>query len=185
MVSGGKKYTPLDLPNGGYANSRTQSNNMSFAKKAATMNGGRESANCTTTTLLARVQQLTTYTGFRTDSAISGNRFQERERPLQRWVPDESVPDGSLESSNNRSNGGGWNQFKANEQLFGLKTDYDENIYTTVIDRNKPDYPKIAEEADRIAREIESSSTTNRHVAEERITDNLTVDESGLDEEDK
>lgn len=149
------------------------------------MNGGRDNSNGITSTPLAKVQQLTTYTGFRTDSAISGNRFQERERPLQRWVPDESVPDASLESSNNRSNGGGWNQFEANEQLFGLKTDYDENIYTTTIDRNNPDYYKRQKEADRIAREIESSTTCNPHVAEERIRDNLTVDESGLDEEDK
>jgi PAB1-binding protein PBP1 len=124
-------------------------------------------------------------TGFRTDSAISGNRSQG-ERTLQRWVPDESVPTNmSLESANNQSNGGAWDQFAANEALFGLKTDYDENIYTTRIDKSHPEYSKRYATADRKAREIENSVANNRHVAEERVTDNLTVDDSGLDEEDK
>ena len=184
MVSGGKKYTPLEL--GGYANGRTQNNKMSFANKAAaTMNGQRENNNGNSATPQANRLQLTTATAFRTDSAISGNRFQERERPLQRWVPDETIPDGSLEESSNNRNGGGWNQFEANEALFGLTTDYDENIYTTTIDRNNPHYSARAAAADRIAKQIESSATTNRHVAEERIRDNLTQEDGGLDEEDK
>lgn len=91
----------------------------------------------------------------------------------------------SLESSNNQSNGGAWDQFAVNERLFGVKTDYDENIYTTVIDKSHPEYSKRYAAADRKAREIENSVTNNRHVEEERIKDNLTVDDSGLDEEDK
>jgi PAB1-binding protein PBP1 len=121
---------------------------------------------------------------FRTDTAISGNRAQG-ERVLQRWVPDmpEDV-DASLESGRN-SSGGGWDQFAANERLFGLKTDYDENIYTTSIDRSHPQYKQRMAEAERKAREIEGSVATNSHIAEERITDNLAIDNSGLDEEDK
>jgi PAB1-binding protein PBP1 len=123
---------------------------------------------------------------FRTDTAISGNRLQS-ERTLKPWVADQSIEtDMSLESSRNKSStGGAWNQFEANERLFGLKTDYDENIYTTSIDKSHPDYHKRYAEADRKAREIEGSVANNSHVAEERIVDNLAVDESGITEEDK
>ena len=92
----------------------------------------------------------------------------------------------SLEASRNKSTGGaGWDQFEANRLLFGLTTDYDEDIYTTKIDKSHPDYSKRFAEADRKAREIEGSIANNSHIAEERIVDNLTVDDSGLDEEDK
>jgi PAB1-binding protein PBP1 len=122
---------------------------------------------------------------FRTDTAISGNRHQG-ERTLKRWVPDESIEtDSSLESARNKSSSAGWDQFAANERLFGLKTDYDETIYTTPIDKSHPEYDRRYAEADKKAREIENSLTNNRHVAEERITDNVTADGSGLDEEDK
>lgn len=80
---------------------------------------------------------------------------------------------------------GSWDQFAANEALFGLKTDYDENIYTTSIDRSHPKYQQRLAEADKLARDIENSVATNSHIAEERITDNLTADNSGRDEEDK
>ena len=83
------------------------------------------------------------------------------------------------------SSGGGWDQFAANEELFGLQTDYDENIYTTSIDRSHPQYQQRLAEADRVARDIENSVATNSHIAEERVADNLTTDNSGPDEEDK
>jgi PAB1-binding protein PBP1 len=86
---------------------------------------------------------------------------------------------------NKSSTGTGWDQFEANERLFGVKTDYDENIYTTAIDKSHPDYNKRYADADRKAREIEGSVAQNSHVAEERVVDNLNVDDSGQDEEDK
>lgn len=122
---------------------------------------------------------------FRTDSAISGARSQG-ERTLQRWVPDnpEEV-DNSLESGRMRSTGGGtWDQFAENERRFGLTTDYDENIYTTAIDKNHPQYKQRLAEAEKKAREIERSAANNSHVAEERITDNLNAGD-GIDEEDR
>ena len=67
--------------------------------------------------------------------------------------------------------------------MFGVGTNYDENIYTTAIDRSHPEYKLRAEKAARIAREIESGSAMNAHVAEERGA--LPVDDSGMDEEDK
>jgi hypothetical protein len=61
----------------------------------------------------------------------------------------------------------GWDQFKANEELFNVKGSYDENLYTTALDKTQMTFKKI-KEAERIAREIETSVSTNMHVAEER-----------------
>ena len=119
---------------------------------------------------------------FRTDSAISGSRNQG-ERVLQKWVPDGPVAtQGGLESGS-KSKDGPWDQFAENERRFGVTTDYDENIYTTTIDKAHPLYKQRVAEAEKKAREIERSATNNVHVAEERITDNLKDD--GVDEEDK
>lgn len=62
---------------------------------------------------------------------------------------------------------GGWDQFKANEQLFNVKASYDENLYTTALDKSTMDKQKI-EQAEKLAREIEGATTSNPHVAEER-----------------
>lgn len=101
-----------------------------------------------------------------------------RERNLQRWEPSvESDVDLSLEHSD-----GAWDQFQANEQKFGLRTDYDENIYTTRIDKGNPRYRQQEAEAARIAREIEGTSAENAHVREER---GLKNEDEELDEEEK
>lgn len=89
--------------------------------------------------------------------------------------------DGSLEKS---GAGGAWDQFAENERLFGLKTDYDENIYTTAIDRSHPQYKERLAAAERKAREIERSAPTTAHVAEERVMDFVGGDDQ-RDEEDK
>ncbi|CAG8036848.1 unnamed protein product [Penicillium olsonii] len=117
--------------------------------------------------------------GFRTDSDISGN-LGMRERTLQRWEPAETDVDMSLETSNNAT---GWDQFEANERLFGAKTNYDENIYTTRLDRNDPAFKQKQVEAARIAREIEGQDVENSHMREER---GLAAQDAGdQDEEDK
>lgn len=61
----------------------------------------------------------------------------------------------------------GWDQFKANEKLFGVEAKFDETVYTTVLDpTNISRHDK--QRAAALAREIESSATTNMHLAEER-----------------
>jgi hypothetical protein len=117
--------------------------------------------------------------GFLTDADISGN-MAIRERNLQKWVPSEVDPSMSLES-NGRSTD--WDQFSTNERLFGVKSNYDETYYTTTIDRSDPQYAQRAARAEKIAREIEASSTLNSHVREER-GGQAGADEGG-DEEDK
>src|SRR5947209_6071885 len=90
--------------------------------------------------------------GFKTDSDISGN-LTSRERTLQRWEPSaDTNVDLALENS---PTGAGWDQFEVNERLYGLKTDYDENIYTTTIDRSDPAYKAREAAAAKLAREIE------------------------------
>ncbi|KAF1955507.1 hypothetical protein CC80DRAFT_493007 [Byssothecium circinans] len=117
--------------------------------------------------------------GFRTDTDISRN-MAVRERPLEKWEP---APDTnanlSLESSGQST---GWDQFAVNERLFGVRSDYDENLYTTTIDRNHPQYAERVAHAERKAREIESSSALNAHVSEERAQ-NATADREGEEED--
>lgn len=76
---------------------------------------------------------------------------------------------------------GDWDQFKANEQKFGVRTDYDETLYTTQIDRSHPLHKMRERDAERIAREIESDQATNAHVREERGY----REDDGADEEEK
>lgn len=117
--------------------------------------------------------------GFRTDADISGN-LAMRERNLQKWEPSET--DTSLELGSGGL--GNWDQFATNDRITGVKSNYDENMYTTAIDRSNPQYAQRAARAERLAREIESSTATNAHIREERGGQNA-VDDQGLDEEDK
>lgn len=117
--------------------------------------------------------------GFRTDASISNSRYGER--ALKPWIPDSTDGvDSSLEGS---SNSGPWDQFAENERLFGLKTDYDENIYTTAINRSHPQFRERCAAADKKAREIERSAPATAHVAEERVMD--WAGGNGDNEEDK
>lgn len=80
---------------------------------------------------------------------------------------------GGLASSNGPEKAGlsgtieGWDQFKANEALFNVKGSYDESIYTTQLDTKSFTAKEIAK-AERLAKEIEGTTATNWHVAEER-----------------
>ncbi|CAG8493528.1 1861_t:CDS:10, partial [Scutellospora calospora] len=112
--------------------------------------------------------------GFRTDADISG-RTEIRERELHKWSPDESGE--TMKESANAS----WDQFAVNEQLFGLTTDYNEEIYTTKLDRSKADYKERERKAINIANEITRESTTNIHMLEERGY----IVEDQMDEEER
>lgn len=104
-----------------------------------------------------------------------------RERTLKRWEPAADEINMSLEGSAGDS--AGWDQFEANERLFGARSNYDENIYTTRIDRSDPTYRQKHAEAARIAREIEGQEHENPHMREER---GLVAPDSGdQDEESK
>lgn len=123
--------------------------------------------------------------GFATDTGISGHSGRVHERELEQWVPDPNLklPNMTLEDTPNRfvDANGNWDQFAANENLFNVKSNYDELQYTTEIDRSAPDFEQKLEYAIKIEKEILSQRTTNTHIAEERghYVDNH------LDEEDK
>lgn len=121
---------------------------------------------------------------FRTDADIAGN-LASRERELHRWQPDEKTAELSLEETNQTS-GQSWDQFEANERLFGVKSDFNPDIYTTKVDRSHPLYQQRDAIAQKIAREIESQGVgpnMNPHLAEERGLS--WGDDSGKDEEDR
>ena len=61
----------------------------------------------------------------------------------------------------------GWNQFEANEALFGVKSTFDEELYTTKLEKG-PQMREREREALRIAREIEGEDTHDLHLAEVR-----------------
>ena len=67
----------------------------------------------------------------------------------------------------NKEKIGNWDQFQANEELFNVKAEFDENLYTTKLDKSDINRSK-QREAERLAREIEGTSTKNIHLAEER-----------------
>ncbi|KAI8328440.1 LsmAD domain-containing protein [Chlamydoabsidia padenii] len=122
---------------------------------------------------------------FKTDTDISG-KSEIKERELHKWNPGlpedsalESLEDEPLEHNTN----GSWDQFAANEKLFGLKTDFDEELYTTRLDRSAPGYKDREKWAIEKANEIQRSTTNNPHMLEERNM--TTADDSGMDEEDR
>lgn len=95
------------------------------------------------------------FPAFKTDTDISG-KSDIRERELHKWAPaeDENAL-GLLEGDLESSAGGSWDQFAANEKLFGLKTDFDEEIYTTTLNRSAPGYKDREKRAIKMANEIQ------------------------------
>ncbi|KAI8980172.1 hypothetical protein BD414DRAFT_516611 [Trametes punicea] len=137
---------------------------------------------------------------FKTDTDISQKTALPRERELQAWQPD-TTDSGAIPSSaappapvNPRNvdevtfgpgaSGGSWDQFAVNAKLFGVRPGFDEEAYTTKLDRNAPDYKEKERRAQQIANEIMGTATNNPHIAEERIM-NLNADGSSANEEEK
>ncbi|KAF9949182.1 hypothetical protein BGZ70_001897 [Mortierella alpina] len=121
--------------------------------------------------------------GFKTDTDISRSG-DIRERDLKKWAPEEHTGFGGIEDDLTESHHGSstaWDQFAANERLFGVRTDFDEELYTTKLDRTGVDFKAREQHAIQIANEIQQSVSSNVHMREER---GLAVDDSGLDEED-
>lgn len=58
-----------------------------------------------------------------------------------------------------------WDQFETNEALFGVKSTFNEELYTTKLERG-PQTRELEREALRIAREIEGEETQDLHLAE-------------------
>jgi len=59
----------------------------------------------------------------------------------------------------------GWDQFETNEALFGVKSTFNEELYTTKLEKG-PQTRELEKQALRIAREIEGEETQDLHLAE-------------------
>lgn len=59
----------------------------------------------------------------------------------------------------------GWDQFQTNETLFGVKSTFDEELYTTKLVKG-PHMRELEKQALRLAREIEGEETRDLHLAE-------------------
>ncbi|KAG4400350.1 hypothetical protein GLYMA_07G036300v4 [Glycine max] len=112
------------------------------------------------------------------DSVISQSCHVETGRELQRWVPDEDDPQcPELENIFDGPWNRGWDQFETNEMLFGVKSTFNEDFYTTKLEKG-PKTRELEKQALRIAREIEGEETQDLHLAEERgLYHNFDIDE--------
>ncbi|KAK8559894.1 hypothetical protein V6N13_016626 [Hibiscus sabdariffa] len=114
------------------------------------------------------------------DSVISQSRHVGMERELERWVPDEDYQQcPELENIFAGSWNRNWDQFETNQKLFGVQSTFNEELYTTKLERG-PQMRELEKEAMRIAREIEGEETQDLHLAEERgldLHDNFDIDE--------
>ncbi len=105
-------------------------------------------------------------TAFRTDADISQKKGAGRERELQAWQPDAPVPANAQLGTGDDltfgpgSNNTSWDQFGVNESLFGVKTSFDEELYTTKLDRSGADFKERERKAQKIANEIVGVSET-------------------------
>jgi len=112
---------------------------------------------------------------WRTDSQIS-SAFKIRERELQQWQSpsegdsghtdlfEETLEDQASTLAMDRHTGGRWNQFEANEAMFGVKSTFKDDLsqYTTPLDISKVSLA-IRQKADRVAKEIETGMTGAHH----------------------
>jgi hypothetical protein len=151
---------------------------------------------------------------FKTDTEVTGLASDRKEKELQAWGAGADyggaggIEDGGLGGLDDEQRGQGgakaWDQFATNERLYGTRTDYHEELYTTKLDRSGADYRQREQRAAQLEREIlkvrflrsrrvrlvanqfilqggGGALANNAHIAEERGV----VDDSGLTEEDR
>jgi len=94
--------------------------------------------------------------GFKTDGEISKNKGGT-DRELVAWGGGDGGEGGLEDTQAGSGNGTSWDQFGRNEQLFGISTTFNEELYTTKLDPNSIPRAK-REEAERLAKEIESGN---------------------------
>lgn len=105
-------------------------------------------------------------TAFRTDVDIAQKVATRRDhRELHAWQPGMDHPPAATLAAGQAQGdeltfGIGsnattsWDQFAVNEKLFGVTATYDEDVYTTKLDRSGPDFKDRERQAQKIANEI-------------------------------
>jgi len=104
-----------------------------------------------------------------------------QDRDLEPFQCDDELPEGCLEDDpdvefDSSKRVKGFDQFKVNEDKFGIKTNpFNENDYTAPIDTSDPAYAEQLQRAELLAAEMKSSwnaggpmTTSNMHVRDER-----------------
>ncbi|KAH0446054.1 hypothetical protein IEQ34_025110 [Dendrobium chrysotoxum] len=87
---------------------------------------------------------------FGTDTEISGKSLAGDAtggRTLQKWTggaDTELLLDDSSSATAKDGKSGGWDQFAVNEAKFGVKSNYDETMYTTKLDKSGAGFPREA-----------------------------------------
>jgi len=117
-----------------------------------------------------------------TEIEVAGRSAAGQDRELLRataWLGDGTTQE---ELSSTAGAGGQWDQFARNEQQFGTRSTYNEEMYTTKLSNKKFTEEQLRNAA-RMAREIESKPATSAHVAEER--GQRAMQDDDMDEEDK
>ena len=107
---------------------------------------------------------------FFSDSQISKKHYKsKKEEKLVKFELKEEDKDKYLNQKLEDENDENWDQFELNKKMYNVVSTYDENLYTTKLDKNK-----ISEEdkkyADKMYKEIMSSSKNekNVHILEDR-----------------
>lgn len=133
---------------------------------------------------------------FKTDTSISNS--QRKERKLEKWHSQEGTClEGEKGNSSSTSSLGspssleatkasGWDQFETNEKLFGVKTSFDESLYTIQIDKSSKDYLLLEKKAEKLANDMlsrQQSSSLGSSSCRFRDVDDVNDDDE--DEEDK
>lgn len=104
---------------------------------------------------------------FQIDSEISGAELQERE--LTAWDEDETTADAVKLLSGLDEDADDWDQFEVclsslvsdlqvNQNKFGVKSTYDEGLYTTKLDKDSSFYKERVSTATRLAQDIQKVS---------------------------
>ena len=93
---------------------------------------------------------------FKTDTDITGAPPTTRGKPLEAWSgEDYTLGNDALESNHKSSNSTqNWDQFATNERLYGVRTDYNEDAYTTKLDRTGSNFRQREQKAAQLEREI-------------------------------
>lgn len=109
---------------------------------------------------------------------VCGGRLVGRQ--LEKWEPPKEAvgPNKALALGDMRDYGRPWDQFRENKNRYGVKTSFDESLYTTVLDKSSFTRSQI-EGSDRLVREIRnrprsrpaSLAGASAHLAEERGQD--------------
>ncbi|XP_049851536.1 ataxin-2 homolog [Schistocerca gregaria] len=109
---------------------------------------------------------------FLTDSEITKSNVYPENRKLQSCEclldKDDSIVGTLEEISEANSDSKPFDQFEVNRRKFGVLSTFNESIYAAPLDKESEFYKANEASAEKVAREIESASTKNAHVAEER-----------------